>query len=157
MDVALDGTPRLDLETEYLVRRRTRVRREIIGPVAEGFRVNIYTEGGQVLGPKLVGTCGVGGDWFTIRRDGMGIVDSRVMIHANDGALVYTHYTGMTEFGPDGYERIVRGELPKPGKIFITARFQTAHPDYSWLNRVQAIGIGVNEGDSNLWDTYALR
>ena len=133
------------------------MRREIIGPVAEGFRVNIYTEGGQVLGPKLVGTCGVGGDWFTIRRDGMGIVDSRVMIHANDGALVYTHYTGMTEFGPDGYERIVRGELPKPGKIFITARFQTAHPDYSWLNRVQAIGIGVNEGDSNLWDTYALR
>ena len=27
MDVALDGTPRLDLETEYLFRRRTRVRR----------------------------------------------------------------------------------------------------------------------------------
>lgn len=157
MGIPLDGTPKFDLKLEYLFSRRTHVRREIIGPVGEGFRVNIYTEKGEVRGPKLVGTTGVGGDWFTIRRDGMGIVDSRIMIHAGPEALVYSHYSGMTDFGPEAYERIVRGELPTPGKIFIAARFQTAHPDYVWLNRVQAIGVGINEGDSNLWDTYALR
>ncbi len=43
----LDGTPSLGLETEYLFSRRTQVRREIIGPVAEGFRVNIYTVKGD--------------------------------------------------------------------------------------------------------------
>ena len=157
MGTAPNGTPRLGLEMEYLFSRRTQVRREIIGPVPEGFRVNIYTEKGEVRGPKLAGTTGVGGDWFTVRRDGMGIVDSRVMIHAESGALIYSHYTGMTDFGPDAYERIVRGALPTPKKIFIAVRFQTAHPDYTWMNRVQAIGVGMNEGDSNLWDTYALR
>jgi hypothetical protein len=157
MSPILEGTPTFSLEMQYLFSRRARVRREVIGPVAEGFRVNIYTEAGEVRGPKIIGTCGVGGDWFTIRRDGMGIVDSRVMIHTNTGALIYTYYTGVTDFGPDAYEGIVRGELPSPGKIYIAARFQTAHPDYTWLNRVQAIGIGMNEGDSNNWDTYALR
>lgn len=152
-----EGSPSLGLETEFLFTRRNRVRREIVGPVAEGFRVNIYTGSGHVRGPKLNGVTGEGGDWFTIRRDGMGIVDSRVMIHAEEDALIYTYYTGVTDFGADAYERIVRGEVPEPGKVFIAARFQTAHPGYRWLNRVQAVGVGVDEGASNLWDTYALR
>ena len=157
MAAPLEGAAKLDFETQYLFSRRARVRREVLGPVAEGFRVNLYTETGEVAGPSLCGRCGVGGDWFTVRRDGMGVVDSRVMIHTDDGALVYTWYSGLTDLGPDAYERILRGELPSPGKIHVAARFQTTHPGYVWLNRVQAIGIGLNEGDRNYWDTYALR
>lgn len=157
MTAPLEGAAKLDFETQYLFSRRARVRREVLGPVAEGFRVNVYTEAGEVAGPKLRGRCGVGGDWFTVRRDGVGIVDSRVMIHTDTGGLVYTHYTGVTDLGPDAYERIVRGELPAPGRIYVAARFQTAHPEHRWLNRLQAIAIGVNEGDRNHWDTYALR
>jgi Protein of unknown function (DUF3237) len=152
-----DGSPMFDLDTEYLFSRQSRVRREIVGPVAEGFRVNIYTEDGEVRGPRLIGTAGAGADWFTIRRDGMGIVDSRVVIHAASGALICAQYTGTTDFGADAYERIMRGEPPTPGKIFIAARFQTADPGHAWINRVQAIGVGMNEGETNRWDLYALR
>ena len=153
----LDGTPKFDLEMEYLFSRQSHVRREIVGPVAEGFRVNIYTESGEVRGPRLNGTAGAGVDWFTVRRDGMGIVDSRVVIHASSGALICAQYTGTTDLGPDAHDRIMRGELPTPGKVFIAARFQTADPGYLWMNRVQAIGIGMNQGDINLWDLYALK
>lgn len=156
MDRADDLVPRIELRTDWLFRRATRVRREIVGPVPEGFRVNVYTEDGEVHGPALKGTCGVGGDWFTVRRDGMGLVDSRVMIHIDSGALLYTHYTGMTDLGPDAYERILRGELPKPGKIIASSRFQTADPELAWLNRLQAVAVGHSEGDRNVWDTYAL-
>jgi hypothetical protein len=151
-----DGGPNFDLKMEYLFARRTRVHREIVGPVAEGFRVNVYTEQGEVHGPRIVGTCGRGADWFTIRRDGVGIVDSRIVIHAESGALICAQYTGTTDFGPGAYESIMRGELPAPGKIFIAVRFQTAHPDYEWMNRVQSIGVGMNQGDTNLWDHYVL-
>ena len=119
-----DG-PKLEFDTEYLFTRRTRVRREIVGPVAEGFRVNIYSEGGQVQGPKISGTSGAGGDSFTLRRDGIGIIDSRVMIHAEPGIPIYTYYTGVTDLGEDAYERVIRGELPEARRIFIAARFQT--------------------------------
>ena len=153
----LEGKPSLHYELQYLFSRRTRVRREILGPVAEGFRVNIYTESGEVRGPFLNGTCGEGADWFTVRRDGMGVVDSRVMIHADDGALIYTSYTGLVDFGEDAYERIEKGELPTPGPIHIAGRFQAAAPQYAFLNRIQAVGIGMNDAQGNLWDTYAIR
>ena len=52
------GKPSLEYKLEYLFSRRSRVRREIIGPVGEGFRVNVYTESGEVRGPALNGTCG---------------------------------------------------------------------------------------------------
>ncbi len=157
MNSALLGEPSLDYSLEYLFSRKSKVRREIVGIVAEGFRINIFTEGGEVRGPALTGTCGVGGDWFTLRRDGVGVVDSRVTLHSNDGAVVYSHYTGVTDFGEDAFERVERGELPEPGAIHIAARFQTSAPEYRWLNRIQAVAIGRNDPTGNLWDTYALR
>ena len=49
-----------------------------------------------------------------VRRDGMGIIDSRVTIHADDGAVVCTYYTGVTDFGEDAFARLEKGELPEP-------------------------------------------
>jgi hypothetical protein len=54
----LAGTRLFDLETEYLFSRQSRVRREIVGPVAEGFRVNVYTEGGRRNEPGATATSG---------------------------------------------------------------------------------------------------
>lgn len=153
----LIGKPSLEYKLEYLFSRRSLVRREVVGIVGEGFRINIFTEGGEVRGPALLGTCGAGADWFTLRRDGVGIIDSRVTIHADDGAVVCTYYTGVTDFGDDAFERLEKGELPEPGAIHIAARFQTSAPQYKWLNRIQAVGIGRNDPRGNLWDTYALR
>lgn len=149
--------PTLPYELEYLFTRRTQIRREIVGVVGEGFRINVHTEGGEVRGPALNGTCGVGGDWFTLRRDGIGVIDSRVTIHADDGSIVYTFYTGVVDFGEDAFALLEKGERPTPGRLHIAARFQTASPKYTWLNRIQAIGIGQSSEEGNLWDTYALR
>ena len=42
---------------------------EVIGPVAEGLRLNVYVTDGEVLGPQLRGRLRpVGGDWLLIRR-----------------------------------------------------------------------------------------
>ena len=158
MSKAVSGAPTLDFATEFLFSRRSLIRRDVIGVVAEGFRINIVVEGGRVRGPALNGECGHGGDWFLIRRDGVGIIDSRVMIRADDGALVYTFYSGVVDLGEDAFERLTRGEAPRAaGQIRIAARFQSAAPQYAWLNRIQAFGIGANDPEGNFWDTYALR
>src|SRR5687767_7172322 len=75
---------------------------EMIGPVPEGIRVNIYLTGGEVRGPRCVGKLlPVGADWLVIRRDGVGIVDVRTTIEMEDGALVFAAYTGVIDLGPD--------------------------------------------------------
>lgn len=122
---------------------------EIIGETPEGIRVNFYVTGGEVTGDRLNGTVlPVGGDWLTLRRDGVGILDVRATIETDDGALIYVTYTGILETGEDGYQRFLEGDLPKAPTIRGAPRFLTAHPDYLWLNRLQCINIG----EANLED-----
>jgi hypothetical protein len=102
----------------------------------------------------------VGGDWLTIRRDGVGMLDVRMTIETHDGALIYVTYTGVSDMGEDGYQKFMRGELPPSGTpIRTNPRLQTSHPDYVWLNRLHCLGIGQAflERSEVLYDIYAVR
>jgi Protein of unknown function (DUF3237) len=118
---------------------------EIIGPVAEGFRMNLNVTGGEFNGSLLKGSIlPVGADWFTIRTDGVGILDVRTSFRTEDGALIYTHYKGIADLGPDGYQNILNQEPPPESGINLKCNpiCQTAHPDYIWLNRAFLVAIG---------------
>lgn len=133
---------------------------EIIGPVPEGIRANFYVTGGEVSGPKLRGLLRpVGGDWLTIRPDGVGLLDVRATIETHDGALIYITYTGVGDMGEDGYQKVLRGELPRKVPLRVVPRLYTAHPTYQWLNRLQYLNIG--EADLERfevrYDMYAVR
>jgi len=119
---------------------------EAIGPVPEGLRLNVYLTGGRIEGERLRGeVLPVGADWLLLRRDGIGIVDVRATFRTHDGALIYAAYGGILDLGPDGYERFLRGEAPAEIPIRTAPRFQTAHPAYLWLNRLQCVGVGAVE------------
>ena len=75
-------------------------------------------------------------------KDGIGLVDVRATLEMHDGALVYAAYTGVLDPGLNGYDAFLNGTLPPKFPIRIAPRFQTAHPDYAWMNRVQAYGVG---------------
>jgi Protein of unknown function (DUF3237) len=111
--------------------------------VAEGLRVNFYCQGGEVTGPKLQGRCrSVGGDWLTIRTDGVAILDVRTTLESHDGALIAVTYSGVADLGNDGHQRFLEGNLPARLTLHVVPRCQTAHPGYLWLNRVQCLGVG---------------
>ena len=132
---------------------------EVIGPVPEGIRVNFYSTGGEILGPKVIGKLrAVGGDWLTIRKDGVAVLDVRTTFETHDGALIAVTYSGMVDFGEDGYDRFLRGELPPTAQIRISPRFATSHPEYLWLNRLHCMGIGEYTAASNSakYDVYAV-
>lgn len=132
---------------------------EIIGPVPEGIRANVYTAEGTVSGKVQGKLRPVGGDWVTIRPDGIGITDVRGTIETADGALIYITYTGVMDLGEDGYQKFLQGQLPATAQIRNAPRLQTAHPNYLWLNRVQCIGIAeINFTTFEAsFDVYALR
>jgi len=131
---------------------------EVIGPVPEGIRANFYVTGGEISGPKITGTIlPVGADWLVIRRDGVGILDVRATMQTHDGALIYTQIMGVLDLGSDGYDKFLQGDLP--AKVFIRAvpRFQTAHPDYLWLNRLQCLNVGEIDTAAGIvkYDVYS--
>jgi len=134
---------------------------EVIGPIPEGLRMIYYVTGGEVSGPKVKGKLRpVGADWFTLRTDGVGILDVRATIETEDGALIYVTYRGMTDIGEGWYEKILQGEAPPTSLPIHTAPVcHSAHPDYLWLNRVHCLGIGQSFMDQMevRYDIYGVR
>jgi hypothetical protein len=133
---------------------------ELIGPVPEGIRATFYVTGGIVRGQRLRGRLRpVGGDWFLVRRDGVGVLDVRATIETEDGALIDLAYRGLGDLGQDGYEQFLRGKLPRKLPLRTSPVLRTSHPDYQWLQRLHCVAVG--EADLERfdvsYDVYAVR
>ncbi len=154
------SAPSFPVRLDYLCSYNARLSApEVIGPVPGGIRVNFYILGGDIEGPKLRGRLrGVGGDWLTIRDDGVGILDVRTTMESHDGAVIEAEYTGVGDLGPQGQELFLNGDLPKVLPLRCIPRVRTSHPDYAWLNRLQLLNIGeVNFSTLEVrYDVYAV-
>lgn len=114
-----------------------------IGKTHEGRRSVFYATGGTVDGPKVKGTVlPGGGDWFRLREDGIGELDVRATFKTDDGALIYTHYTGVTN-GKTGYFRT-------------TPRFETSAEKYQWMTQLVAVGVGRAGGGGVSYEVYHI-
>ena len=131
---------------------------ESFGPCPDGMRLTYWIRSGEVRGPRMNGTIR-GGDWLLLRRDGVGITDTRITYEMDDGALVLSRYSGILDLGPDGYERALRNEFEPDPPMVLTPQFSTSHPDWLWLNRLQCLAVGrANMVDlAGRFDIYAIR
>jgi hypothetical protein len=133
---------------------------EVVGPVADGIRANFYVTAGEISGPKMRGKLStVGGDWLLLRTDGVGLLDVRATMELDNGALTYTTYGGVVDLGPDAYNLFLKGILPPRPELRIVPHYQTSHPEYLWLNRLQCVGVGVFDvAQSKVsYNVYAMR
>lgn len=134
---------------------------EFIGPAPDGVRINFALTEGTVEGPRLRGRIRPGGtDYLAIRSDGVGLLDLHMTIETHDGAVIYAPDHGVLDHGEDGYQHALSGSLLPNGTPFhVAPRFQTAHPTYLWLNRLQCIGVGKvfpQDGKARC-DVYAIQ
>jgi hypothetical protein len=133
---------------------------EVIGAVAEGIKVNFYNAGGEVNGPLVRGKVRAeGGDWATVRKDGIALLDVRITFETDDGALILVTYPGVAEFGEDGYDKFRGGKLPPAVRLRISPRFHTSHAKYLWMNRLHSFGVGEYDPATRTatYDVYAVR
>ena len=118
---------------------------QVIGQTPQGMRQVFIVRGGTFQGPRMRGeVLPGGGDWALIRPDGVVQLDVRATLRTDDGALVYAQYGGLICAPPDVFQRLVQGEdVPLDQYYFYTnPMFQTAAPQYGWLNRTMAVGRG---------------
>ena len=88
-------------------------------------------------------------DWMIVTPDNTGLIDIRLTLETDDGALVYVEYGGRRDFA--------QVFLGVDAPVYIAPRFETSDARYSWLNKVQAVGKGVVVGDVRVYDVYEVR
>jgi len=101
--------------------------------------------GGYFEGERLRGTILTGGsDWQTVREDGAWMLNVRVLLETDDGALIGMTYTGIRHGPKPVIEALARGEAVSPDDYYMRAApvFETAASRYDWLNRVISVAHG---------------
>lgn len=156
-----------ELKTEFLFNANY-----IVAPVSEtifigdggwGERVIGQVAGGSVEGPKIKGIAKpFGADWLLIRHDGVWVVDVRLVIETDDGALIHVTYPGIVDISVEEGNQMLSGvPLEKKFGIHTTPRFETGHENYLWMNKIMSVATGevmtVGDHSELNYSVYAIR
>jgi hypothetical protein len=100
----------------------------------------------ELTGPRVrASQAGTSSDWLTLHADGSVSVDARLLLATPSGAALAVRYSGRA------------AALPVTGTpVFVTPTFETDDVDLAWLNTIQAVGKGIRDGSSLVYELYEL-
>ena len=131
-----------------------------IGRVPHGFRRTAPLSGGTFDGPRLRGTIlpDSSADWQLLRSDGVLEMDLRFTLRTDDGALISMSAFGLRHGPPEVIAAIGRGEAVDPSTYYFRTmpRFETAHPSYSFLNRLIAVASGDRRPEGPIYTIHEV-
>ncbi len=124
-----------------------------------GARRIIPITGGRFDGPLLSGNIlNNGADWQIVTGDGLAIIDTRYLLQTHDGTMIYLQTKGFRHGPPEVLKELTEGNPVDPRKYYfrVYMHFETAGPQYKWLNRTMGIGIAMRLGGSVVYDAYRI-
>jgi Protein of unknown function (DUF3237) len=131
-----------------------------IGGVPHGVRRTALLGGGTFEGPRLRGTIlpDCSADWQLLRSDGVLEMDLRFTLRTDDGALISMRSFGLRHGPPEVIAAIGRGETVDPSSYYFRTmpRFETAHPQYSFLNRLIAVATGDRRPEGPIYTIHEV-
>lgn len=130
-----------------------------VGATPAAFRRIGVVPGGSFEGERLCGEVLDGGsDWQTVRDDGATTLNVRLVLKTTDDALICMSYQGVRHGPRDVIERIEKGEVVDPASYYFRTNplFETAATQYSWINRIVAIGIGHRRADGPIYSVFEV-
>lgn len=134
-----------------------------VGYGAKGMRAIADVTGGTIKGPRLNGiVLPSGGDWFIINPElGIMNLDIRATMQTDDGANIYTQYTGRIATAPENFAALFdrSNGLPDPSSYYFRTApvYETGSEKYAWLNSIQAVGVGRITEDGIGYDLYEIK
>ena len=118
---------------------------QVIGNVPAGLRRIVPVSGGHFEGDRLNGEVLPGGhDWVINRADGVMLIDVRLPLKTDDGALIYLAYQGRFLAEPEVMAKMGSGTPLDPSEysLMMSGKFECGDERYAWLNNVIAVGRG---------------
>jgi hypothetical protein len=149
------------MNTRLLMTMQVKVARVLdVGAAPHGTRRIAPLDGGTFEGPRLRGTVLPGGsaDWLLLRPDGVLELDFRATLQTDDGALISMKSFGLRHGPPEIIAALGRGETVDPSTYYFrtTPRFETAHPGYSFLNRLIAVATGDRRAEGPVYTIHEV-
>jgi hypothetical protein len=122
------------------------------GAGANGRRILDRVRSGTFAGPRLRGTVETGSDWGWQRPDRVQVIDARLMLRTDDGAVISMSYGGRVAIPADVRPLLAdraRWHEVDPERYYIrsTPVFETGAARYAWLNDIVAVGRGFLRAD----------
>jgi Protein of unknown function (DUF3237) len=137
------GEPRWEWGASFLWAGTAALRKEVIGAMPDGLRINLHVTEGRFAGPRFEGIVLPGGsNWLRIRKDGVAIVNVTECLQTRSGARIDCLYDGILDLGADGYGRAMRGDFGILPPFVLAPTYATSDKELAWLNRAQCIGVG---------------
>ncbi len=130
-----------------------------IGATPGGDRRVGTVAGGTFSGERLNGTVMEGGaDWIIARPDGCLLLDVRLVLRTDDGALIGLTYRGLRHGPADIMAKVAAGEPVDPALYYFRTAilFETSSEKYGWLNRVFGIGTGSRTAAGPEYEIFEL-
>ncbi len=130
----------------------------MIGKTPAGYRRIATITGGSFLGERLSGRVLPGADWVINRPDGVMVIDVRLPLQTDDGAMIYLNYQGRLIAEPDAMERLAKGELLTLDEysLAMTAKFESGDEAYKWLNNVIAVATGQQTAGGPVYEIFEI-
>lgn len=132
-------------------------------PFIEGPRVLAGITGGSVTGKITGKVLPIGGEFGVFLSATTYKIDVRAGIQANDGAIVYVRYSGyMSAADPQTLQKLFSpaGKDLDPSTYYWRTNplFETASPQYAWLNKTVGVGFGSYNADGEVvYKIYAIQ
>lgn len=130
-----------------------------IGKTPAGLRRIAPVTGGHFAGERLSGKVLPGGqDWVINREDGVMVIDVRLTLQTEDGALIYMTYQGRLIADAEAMARFRKGAVLEASEysLAINARFECGDDRYAWLNNSIAVGTGEQAIDGPIYSIYEI-
>jgi hypothetical protein len=130
----------------------------IVGQTPNGFRRIGVVPGGTFEGERLSGEVVSGNDWQSVRTDSCIKLDVRLLLKTTDAALIVMTYTCLRAGPHDMIEMLDKGEPVDPGSYYfrMIPIFETAAPQYDWINRIVAVGVGHRYADGPFYNIFEV-
>ena len=149
-----------EIRTTHLMTMRLTVNgMQMVGATPNGGRRVGLVAGGTFSGERLNGTILPGGaDWIIARPDGSTTLDVRIVLQTDDGATIGMTYRGLRHGPAEVMDKVNKGEFVDPALYYFRTAvlFETASPQYAWLNGIIAIGTGSRPPEGPVYDVFEV-
>ena len=129
-----------------------------IGQTPAGLRRIAPVVGGRFEGARLLGAVIGGSDWVINRPDGVMVIDVRLTLKTDDGAMIYLTYQGRFLAELEVMSRFARGALldPMEYSLAIAAKFECGDERYAWMNNLIVVGTGEQTATGPIYTLFSI-
>lgn len=127
-------------------------------PSTTGNRAALFIAEGRADGPLLTAeVADDGGELLIVRPDGVLELDSRMMLRAEDGTLIYWRALGSVTSDPDRAAGFFQGETLPSAPVEAGPYFDTPKGDWDWMTRRAFIARGSFGSEAAAFDVFCLQ